>query len=212
MSLLRLIAGQRFAAFPSISIPTHCRSSQRGRDLEFPAARFTPLEGFPSSAAAPCHHGRCLPDVPLTPNPAKSPPKSRPTSQHQFPCPPKSPGIRVPRNRSCVSHRPIRVVPEISAEAVLPGLVLAASEEATQPICKQIAAWCISTIGSEEPTLNTSATVLRRVLPSLVNSLPCREAEVPEDRGASTSEDIDLPHDRCVPLERGVQRSQTRVA
>jgi hypothetical protein len=61
----------------------------------------------------------------------------------------------------------------------------------------QIVAWCISTTDSEESTFNMSSTFLRRVLPSLVYSLPCREAEVPEDRGASKSEDFDLPLDRC---------------
>jgi len=49
------------------------------RDL--PATRFTPLEGFPSPAAAPCHHGRCPLDV-AAPSPlrrAAPGSRSRPT-------------------------------------------------------------------------------------------------------------------------------------
>jgi len=42
-----------------------------------PQRLFTPLEGFPSSAAVPCHHGRCLLDVPLTLAPPSPPPKRR---------------------------------------------------------------------------------------------------------------------------------------
>ncbi len=60
MSLLRLIASQRFIAFPPVFLPTCSRSRRCGLNPRFPATRFTPLEEFRSSAAAPCHHGRCL--------------------------------------------------------------------------------------------------------------------------------------------------------
>jgi hypothetical protein len=78
VSLLRLTAGQRFTAFParSSSATPPKRSQWSGSEL-FPQRVFTPLEGFPSSAAVPCHHGRCLLDVPLTPALPSPPPKSR---------------------------------------------------------------------------------------------------------------------------------------
>jgi len=41
----------------------HRRSCRYGAVFEFPATRFTPLEEFHSSAAAPRHRGRCLPVV-----------------------------------------------------------------------------------------------------------------------------------------------------
>jgi hypothetical protein len=66
VSLLRLTAGLRFAAFPHRS-PRRIEPKPDPRTpRSFPATRFTPLEGFPSPAAAPCHHGRCPLDVPLT--------------------------------------------------------------------------------------------------------------------------------------------------
>jgi len=95
----------------------------------------------------------------------------------------------------------------------VPVLVLIASEEATQPICKQTVVRCISTADSEESALDTSPTDLRRVLPNVVHSPLHREAKVPEDRGASISEEIDLPLDRCFPSRKRRPNSlQTRVA
>jgi len=74
MSLLHLTTSQRFATFPRRRFPNHHRSDPPGTLRRFPAARFTPLEGFHSSAAAPCHHGRCPPGVLL----ARSPRLQRP--------------------------------------------------------------------------------------------------------------------------------------
>jgi len=74
MSLLHLTTSQRFATFPRRRLPNHHRSDPPGTLRRFPAARFTPLEGFPSSAAVPCHHGRCPPGVLL----ARSPRLPRP--------------------------------------------------------------------------------------------------------------------------------------
>lgn len=67
----------RFIAFPAVA-PAH---SRKRRQLEpaFPATRSIPFEGFPSSAAAPRHRGRCLPAVtaaaqrPTRPKPSGSP-------------------------------------------------------------------------------------------------------------------------------------------
>jgi len=39
------------------------RQAGGGRREALPATLFVPLEEFPSPAAAPCHHGRCLPAV-----------------------------------------------------------------------------------------------------------------------------------------------------
>jgi len=66
VSLLHLTTSQRFATFPRREFPNRHRSDLPGTLRRFPAARFTPLEGFPSSAAAPCHHGRCPLGVLLT--------------------------------------------------------------------------------------------------------------------------------------------------
>jgi hypothetical protein len=143
----------------------------------------------------------------------RSSPKSRLTSRHQLPRSPKSPRCPCsPRPKSRFAQtNPCRS--RDSGRNRIPVLVLTASEEATQPICEQIAAWCMSTADSEESTLDTSPTGLRRVLPNMVSSLPYREAEVPEDRGASTSEEIDLPLDRCFPSRgRRPNSLQTRVA
>jgi hypothetical protein len=96
--------------------------------------------------------------------------------------------VHAPRNRSCASHRPSNVVPESPAEAGFPGLVLAASEETTQPICKQTVVRYISTTGSEEPTLGMRPTVLRRVLPNMVLIFP-----PPQGKGSFRSAVLRLP-------------------
>jgi len=172
VSLLRLTTGQRFAAFPSISIPVHCRNSLRGRVLEFPATRFTPLEGFPSSAAAPCHHGRCLPDVPLTPNPAKPPPKSRPASQHQCPRPPKSAWCQYspqPKSRFTLTN------PCCSWSASRSCISSSRSHRFRRSDTTDLKSDRGSgtlTVNSEESTLNMSPTDLRGVLPNVVHSPP----------------------------------------
>jgi hypothetical protein len=60
VSLLRLTASPRFATFHRWSSPIDPRASRGAFSIASPQRVFTPLEGFSSSAAAPCHHGRCL--------------------------------------------------------------------------------------------------------------------------------------------------------
>jgi hypothetical protein len=213
VSLLRLTSGQRFAAFPSSTSPL--------------AAETASVDGFPSSPQRVSHPSKDSP----RPQPhrvttavafltfhslralPRSSPKSRLTSRHQLPHSPKSPRCpRSPRPKS--RFAPTKPCHSRDRDrSRIPVLVLLASEEATPPICMQIVAWCISTADSEESALDTSPIGLRRVLPNVVHSPLHREAEVPEDRGASISEEIDLPLDRCFPSRKRCPNSlQTRVA
>lgn len=204
VSLLRLTTGQRFDTFPSISIPITRRSSFCGRDLEFPAPRFTPLEGFPSSAAALCHHSRCLPDVPLTPNPAET--ASEESSHQSTPVPQGPEGSKVPAFLTTeVAHHTGQSVLFLKLQ---PKLFLQFS---FSPLPKKRHNRSASRpwLGAYRPSIPKNQPSIR-VRPASEES--CRtwstlapaEAEVPEDRGASTSEEIDLPLTAVHPPERGL--------
>jgi hypothetical protein len=66
---------------------------------------------------------------------------------------------------------------------------------------------CTSTGDSEESTIDMSPTVLRRVLPYMAHLLLCPRAEVVVNRGASPSEESDLPLDCHPALERAKSQS-----
>jgi hypothetical protein len=175
------------------SIPTRCRSSQRGRVLEFPAPRFTPLEGFPSSAAVPCHHGRCLPDVPLTPNTAEI--ASEEPSHQSTPVPSSS-------EESEVSALPATEAALCTDQSVsfLKSRPKPSSQFSFSPLPKKR-----HNRSASRPWLGAFRQSIPKNQPSIRvrptseescrtwSTLPPAEAEVPEDRGASTSEEADLP-------------------
>jgi hypothetical protein len=113
----------------------HRRSDRSGAGPNSsPQCFFTPLEGFPSSAAVPCHHGRCLLDVPLTPALPSSPPKSRSLQPATVP---------LASEETLVSAFVVTEAPLCADQTVPcphlgrsrhPGLVFAISEEMTRPI------------------------------------------------------------------------------
>jgi hypothetical protein len=77
VSLLHLTTSQRFTAFHPPRPPRPVPEHRPGRAMVTPRSATTPLEEYPSSAAVPCHHGRCPPGVaarPTRPGNSEEPP------------------------------------------------------------------------------------------------------------------------------------------